>query len=91
VTDQEVAETSTTEVDCFAQLGVTSSGDSLTQKLVTTYNSEKNISSRLYLLTSDKKSAGYCDANYVGGTGCAEFDIQEANNKAMVYTTHTCQ
>jgi hypothetical protein len=137
VTDQEVRETPTSEVDYEAQLGVTSSGDSLTQKLVTTYNGEKNIGSRLYLLSSDKTSyqtftlvgkelsydvdmseipcgvnaalytvempkagkgssgaaygTGYCDANYVGGTGCAEFDIQEANNKAMVYTTHTCQ
>lgn len=34
---------------------------------------------------------GYCDANYVDGKGCFELNIQEANNKAMVYTMHTCQ
>jgi hypothetical protein len=41
-----------------------------------------------------KKRAEYgtgdCNGNYVDGTGCAEFDIQEASNKAMVYTTHGC-
>jgi hypothetical protein len=34
---------------------------------------------------------GYCDANYVGGSGCHEMDIMEANKYAMVFTTHTCQ
>jgi hypothetical protein len=136
VTDTEVRSTPTSDVDYAAQLGVSTSGGSLTQRLVTTYNGKKNIGSRLYLLASDEKNyelfnlvgkelsydvdlsqipcgvnaalytvemaksgggvgaewgTGYCDANYVGGTGCAEFDIQEANNKAMVYTTHTCQ
>jgi cellulose 1,4-beta-cellobiosidase len=33
---------------------------------------------------------GYCDADFVGGEGCAEFDIQEANSQAMVYTSHPC-
>nr|AGM32260.1 putative glycosyl hydrolase family7 [Coptotermes formosanus] len=34
---------------------------------------------------------GYCDGNYVTGQGCAEFDLMEANSKAMVFTTHPCQ
>jgi hypothetical protein len=38
-----------------------------------------------------KCGTGYCDANYTGGTGCAELDIQEANNQAMAITTHQCQ
>nr|BAF57306.1 putative glycosyl hydrolase family7 [uncultured symbiotic protist of Reticulitermes speratus] len=33
---------------------------------------------------------GYCDANYVGGIGCAEFDIGESNARATVYTSHGC-
>nr|BAF57383.1 putative glycosyl hydrolase family7 [uncultured symbiotic protist of Neotermes koshunensis] len=33
---------------------------------------------------------GYCDANCVDGSCCAEFDIQEASSKAMVYTAHMC-
>jgi hypothetical protein len=33
---------------------------------------------------------GYCDGKYSDGTGCTEFDFQNANNKAMVYTTHCC-
>nr|BAF57392.1 putative glycosyl hydrolase family7 [uncultured symbiotic protist of Neotermes koshunensis] len=33
---------------------------------------------------------GYCDANSVDGDSCAEFDIQEASSKAIVYTSHAC-
>lgn len=143
VTDAEARGSATEDIDYEAQLGVTTSGGTLKQKLVTTYNGKKNIGSRLYLLASDEKNyelfsfvgkelsydvdlseipcgvnaalytvemtkdgkggensnrgggaaygEGYCDANYVGGTGCAEFDIQEANNQANVFTTHTCQ
>lgn len=37
-----------------------------------------------------KYGGGYCDANYVGGLGCAEFDIVEANKASIVYTSHGC-
>lgn len=33
---------------------------------------------------------GYCDSNFVGGIGCAEFDISESNARATVYTAHGC-
>nr|BAF57379.1 putative glycosyl hydrolase family7 [uncultured symbiotic protist of Neotermes koshunensis] len=130
-------------LDYDKDIGVTTSGGSLSQRLVSKSTGKKVIGSRLYLLDSSgtkyqlfkfigkeftydvdlaqigcavnaalytvemaadgskgsgsnraKKGAeygtGYCDGNYVDGTGCAEFDIQEANNKAMVYTTHGC-
>mmetsp|Transcript_29161 Transcript_29161/g.59676 ORF Transcript_29161/g.59676 Transcript_29161/m.59676 type:complete len:424 (-) Transcript_29161:204-1475(-) len=32
----------------------------------------------------------YCDANYVCGEGCNEFDIMEANNHAAQVTPHKC-
>jgi hypothetical protein len=31
-----------------------------------------------------------CDANFVGGVGCSEFDIMEANSRGNVFTTHPC-
>lgn len=38
-----------------------------------------------------KYGGGYCDANYVGGEGCSEMDIGEANVAANVYTAHGCK
>jgi hypothetical protein len=138
VADKENRGTETEPIaDYGARLGVTTTGGTLKQKLVTVYNGKKTIGSRLYLLTSDGGSyelfnfvgkeisydvdlsqilcgvnaafytgempakgtgaagavygGGYCDANYVGGNGCHEMDIQEANKYAMVMTMHTCQ
>jgi hypothetical protein len=128
--------------DYLAQCGVSSTGGTLVQRLVTTYKGEKVIGSRLYLMAADgagyelfnfngkeiaydvdvsqltcpvngalytvempkngeakfggaAKGSGYCDANYVRSKGsslpgCAEFDIQEANQYAMVFTDHPC-
>nr|BAF57398.1 putative glycosyl hydrolase family7 [uncultured symbiotic protist of Neotermes koshunensis] len=130
-------------LDYEKDIGVTTSGGSLSQRLVSKSTGKKVIGSRLYLMDSTgtkyqlftfigkeftydvdvstlpcgvnaalyavemaadgskgsgsnraKSGAaygtGYCDGNYVDGTGCGEFDIQEANNKAMVYTIHPC-
>nr|BAF57462.1 putative glycosyl hydrolase family7 [uncultured symbiotic protist of Cryptocercus punctulatus] len=131
-----VGDTTAGDIDYETQQGVTVSGDTVKQRLVTNYNGKKIVGSRLYLLASDEQNyelfnfvnkeiaydidisqipcgvnaafytvempknggttgaaagGGYCDGNYVDGEGCFEMDIQEANNKAMVYTMHTCQ
>jgi len=33
----------------------------------------------------------YCDANYVGGSGCPEYDVMEANKHNLASTIHTCK
>jgi hypothetical protein len=128
------------DLDYVKDIGVTASGGTLQQKLVS-QNSAANagnnaIGSRLYLVDSaDQKyelfkfvgkeftytvdmseipcgvnaalysvemqpggkapggvqyGYGYCDANCVDGGCCAEFDIQEASSKAIVFTSHGC-
>jgi hypothetical protein len=140
VADADYRGTPTGDIDYSGALGVTTTGGTLVQRLVTISGGNKNVGSRLYLLdaTGTKYQlfkligkelsydvnlaqipcgvnaavytiempasgegagaaygTGYCDGNYVkskGSTkaGCAEFDIQEANNQAMVFTTHPC-
>jgi len=33
----------------------------------------------------------YCDASYVGGSGCPEYDVMEANKHNLASTIHTCK
>nr|BAF57385.1 putative glycosyl hydrolase family7 [uncultured symbiotic protist of Neotermes koshunensis] len=129
------------DLDYAKDIGVTTSGSTLQQKLVSQASAANNganvIGSRLYLVDSaDQKyelfklvgkeftytvdmseipcgvnaalytvemqaagkapggvqyGYGYCDANCVDGSCCAEFDIQEASSKAMVFTSHVCE
>jgi cellulase len=129
------------QLDYANEVGVTVSGGTLSQRLVSRYKGQKTIGSRLYIMTEDEKAyeklnfvgkelsytvdmsqipcgvnaalytvemakggkptpessnlgaeggTGYCDANCVDGGCCAEFDVQEASSKAMVFTAHTC-
>jgi cellulase len=35
--------------------------------------------------------SGYCDPNFLGGSGCASVNLQNANQKAIQFAFHPCQ
>jgi hypothetical protein len=117
------------------EIGVTTNGDTLSQRLGSEYNGKTNIGSRLYLLGEDEQhyelfnfngkelaydvdlsqitcgvdaalysaeipvaggdigaayGDGYCDAGFIGGTGCASFDFQEGNSEALIFRAQPC-
>lgn len=118
----------------YTSFGITTSGNSISQKLVNKHDWGTSIGSRLFLLNEDLQyemfylngnefsfdidisqipcglaatlfsvemahngsgvgaiyGAGYCDAQFVGGLGCAEFDFWEANNHSNLVTSHAC-